>query len=58
LREGPTAPTILDYAASWSADLIAVPTAPRNGILAALRGSVSSQILDDARWPVLSLPAH
>jgi nucleotide-binding universal stress UspA family protein len=57
LREGPTAPTILDFAASWSADLIAVPTAPRNGIIAMLRGSVSSAILDDARWPVLSLPA-
>jgi nucleotide-binding universal stress UspA family protein len=58
LREGPTAPTILDFAASWSADLIAVPTAPRHGVIAALRGSVSSAILDDARWPVLSLPAH
>ncbi len=58
LREGPTAPTILDFAASWSTDLIAVPTAPRNGIIATLRGSVSSAILDDARWPVLSLPAQ
>ena len=58
LREGPTASTILDFAASWSANLIAVPTAPRNGIIATLRGSVSSAILDDARWPVLSLPAN
>lgn len=56
-REGVAAPSILNFARSWSADLIAMPTARRNGYLAALTGSVTSEILDDARWPVLSIPA-
>ena len=57
LREGPIAPTILEVAHRVSADLIAMPTAGRSGLLGALRGSVTAKIIDDARWPVLSIPA-
>ena len=57
LREGPIAPTILEVAQRVSADLIAMPTAGRSGLIGALRGSVTAKILDDARWPVLSIPA-
>ena len=34
-----------------------MPTAGKRGLLAAFRNSVSARILDDARWPVLSVPA-
>ena len=57
LREGPIAPTILEVAHRISADLIAMPTAGRSGLLGAMRGSVTAKIIDDARWPVLSIPA-
>ena len=58
LREGPVAETILSVARRYSADLIAMPTAKRSGVVAALRGSVTAAILDDAQWAVLSLPAR
>jgi nucleotide-binding universal stress UspA family protein len=57
LRDGPVAETILSVAQRISANLIAMPTAKRSGVVAALRGSVTAAILDDARWPVLSIPA-
>jgi nucleotide-binding universal stress UspA family protein len=57
LREGPVAETILSVARRVSADMIAIPTAKRNNVVAALRGGVTSAILDDARWAVLSVPA-
>jgi len=57
-REGDVATTILDVAQRIRADLIAMPTAGRQGMLAALRGSVTAKILEDARWPVLSTPVH
>lgn len=56
-REGGVTEAILEEARAWKADLIALPTGRRNGLFAALRGSVSSAILDDGRWPVLSVPA-
>lgn len=56
-RTGRVVPTILEEAQRGSADLIVLPTSHRSGVLAALRGSVSTAVLDDARWPVLSVPA-
>ena len=56
-REGPVAETILKTALHGSFDLIAMPTAGRHGLLDAFRGSVTAEILDAARWPVLSVPA-
>jgi nucleotide-binding universal stress UspA family protein len=57
LAQGPVAEAILRTAASFGADLIVMPTAGKRGLLAAFRNSVSAQILEDARWPVLSVPA-
>jgi len=57
LGQGPVAEAILRTAASFGADLIVMPTAGKRGLLAAFRNSVSAQILEDARWPVLSVPA-
>ena len=56
-ESGPVVETILDIAQRVSADVIAMPTAGRSGLLDALRGSVTAKILDDSRWPVLSVPA-
>ena len=57
IRQGPAAETILNAAWRERADLIAMPAGGRHGLLDALRGSVSAHILDDARWPALSMPA-
>jgi nucleotide-binding universal stress UspA family protein len=57
LAQGPVAETILKTAEATRADLIVMPTAGKRGLLAAFRNSVSAEILDDARWPVLSVPA-
>lgn len=56
-RDGSPVEAILGAAGSWRADLIAMPTAGRHGLLDAMRGSVTAKILDDARFPVLSMPA-
>jgi nucleotide-binding universal stress UspA family protein len=58
LAQGPVAATILQTARSFRADLIVMPTAGRRGLLAAFRNSVSAEVLDDPRWPVLSVPAQ
>ena len=57
LARGPVAEAILRAAQDFRADLIIMPTAGKRGLLAAFRDSVSARILDDARWPVLSVPA-
>ena len=57
LARGPVVEAILDGAKRFGADLIVMPTAGRRGVLAGFRDSVSARILDDARWPVLSVPA-
>jgi nucleotide-binding universal stress UspA family protein len=57
LTLGPVAEAVLTAAKRFGADLIVMPTAGKRGMLAAFRDSVSAKILDDARWPVLSVPA-
>jgi len=57
LAQGPVAEAILQAAQRFRADLIVMPTAGKRGLLAAFRNSVSARVLDDARWPVLSVPA-
>jgi nucleotide-binding universal stress UspA family protein len=57
LAQGPVAETILEAAHRFRADLIVMPTAGKRGLLSAFRNSVSAAVLDDARWPVLSVPA-
>jgi len=57
LAQGPVAEAILKAAQDFRADLIIMPTAGKRGLLAAFRNSVSARVLDDPRWPVLSVPA-
>ena len=57
LRKGPVVDTILEVAENLHAELIAMPTAGRHGLLDALRGSTTARVLDDARWPLLAIPA-
>jgi nucleotide-binding universal stress UspA family protein len=55
-RQGPVVDTILNFAAHLKADLIAMPTAGRHGLLDAVRGSTTARVLDDARWPLVAVP--
>ncbi len=57
LARGPVGQTILQTAKDFRADLIVMPTPGKRGLLAAFRNSVSAEVLDDPRWPVLSVPA-
>jgi nucleotide-binding universal stress UspA family protein len=56
IRKGPVVETILEVAENVHAELIAMPTAGRHGLLDALRGSTTARVLDDARWPLLAIP--
>jgi nucleotide-binding universal stress UspA family protein len=56
VRTGPVVETILGVARSSRADLIAMPTAGRHGLLDALRGSTTAAVLEDARWPLVTIP--
>lgn len=54
--EGPVAGTIL--AEAENADLVAMPTAGPHGILEALRGSTTEQVVRSSPQPVLALPTR
>jgi nucleotide-binding universal stress UspA family protein len=56
-KDGPVAQTILDAADEITADLIVMATEGRHGILDALRGSVTEQVVRRTRRPVLAVPA-
>jgi nucleotide-binding universal stress UspA family protein len=58
VRQGPLVETILEAARRMGVDVIAMPTAGRHGLIGALRSGVTARILDDARWPLLAIPAH
>lgn len=58
LRKGPVVETILDYAKEIKADLIAMPTRGRQGLLEALRGSTTERVLHEAPCPLLASPAR
>ncbi len=57
LTQGAVAPAIFKAAEAFHADLIIMPTEGKHGLLGPMRSSVSARVLEDARWPVLSLPA-
>jgi nucleotide-binding universal stress UspA family protein len=57
LAQGPVVDAILQTAQIFKADLIVMPTPGRRGLLSRFRNSVSAAILEDGRWPVLSVPA-
>jgi hypothetical protein len=55
-RQGPVVDTILKAAADLNADMIAMPTTGRHGLLDAVRGSTTARVLEDARWPLVAVP--
>jgi nucleotide-binding universal stress UspA family protein len=57
LAQGAVAPAIFKAAEDLRADLLIMPTAGKRGMLGPMRSSVSVRVLEDARWPVLSMPA-
>lgn len=57
LRQGPVIETILAYAKEIKADLIAMPTQGRRGLLDALRGTTTERVLHEAPCPVYAAPA-
>jgi nucleotide-binding universal stress UspA family protein len=57
LRRGPVVETILAYAKEIGADLIAMPTQGRRGLLDALRGTTTERVLHGAPCPLYAVPA-
>lgn len=58
LRDGNVVDEILTTARERSVDLIVMTTAGEEGILDALRGSVTEQVVRRSPCPVLAVPAH
>ena len=56
-RQGDIVSTIVSVAKEEQTDLIVMPTEGHQGLLDALRGSVTEQVLRDAPCPVLAVPA-
>ena len=56
VRQGDVVTSILSVAKELSADLIVMPTQGHQGILDALRGSITEQVLRRAQCPVLAIP--
>ncbi len=56
LRQGPVIETILAYARDIKADMIAMPTRGRTGLLDALRGSTTERALAESPVPLLAVP--
>jgi nucleotide-binding universal stress UspA family protein len=56
-KQGDVVDTILETANDFSADLIVMTTAGRDGFLDALRGSTTERVLRKANCPVLAVPA-
>ena len=57
VKQGPVVETILEVAEEIRADIIAMPTAGHEGVLDALRGSVTERVLHKAPCPILAIPA-
>lgn len=54
--DGPVVETIVTMAERVGADLVVMPTAGRHGLMDAMRGSTTSQILAQSACPVLAVP--
>jgi nucleotide-binding universal stress UspA family protein len=57
IKSGNVVEGILQAAADFGADLIAMATAGRHGVLDAIRGSTTERVLRHATCPVLAIPA-
>lgn len=56
VKRGEVVPTILAYAGECRADLIVMATDGRTGLLDALRGTTTEQVLRRAQCPLLAVP--
>ncbi len=56
--EGDVVPNILETASAQESDLIVMTTAGHHGVLDALRGSTTEQVLEHATCPVLAVPSE
>ena len=56
VRQGRVVDSIMKIAGELNVDAIAMPTAGRHGLLDAVRGSTTAQVLNDGRWPLLAVP--
>jgi nucleotide-binding universal stress UspA family protein len=56
LADGSVVPRIIQTAAEVEADLIVMSTRGHNGLLDALRGSTTEQVLRQAGRPLLAVP--
>ena len=56
VRKGPVVETIVSVADEIGADMVAMPTAGRQSLFDALRGSVTERVLREAPCPVLAVP--
>lgn len=57
LAHGDPVEAIVREAEEWRADLIAMPTAGHHGLMDAINGSTTEQVLRTAPCPVLAIPA-
>ncbi len=58
LREGPVAETIMEVAEIMQADIIAMSTHGRTGMLRILLGSVAEQVVHESKVPVMLIRPH
>jgi len=56
LAEGETAPSILNYAEEWNADLIVMGTHSHSVLEKLLMGTVASKVLEHTKIPVYMIP--
>lgn len=56
LRQGPVIETIMSYAQEIKADMIAMPTRGRRGLIDALRGSTTERALHETPVPLMAVP--
>jgi nucleotide-binding universal stress UspA family protein len=58
LRDGPVAETIMEVAEIMQADLIAMSTHGRTGMLRLLLGSVAEKVVHESKIPVMLIRPH
>lgn len=58
LREGPVAETIMEVAEIMQAEIIAMSTHGRTGVLRMLLGSVAEQVVHESKIPVMLIRPH
>jgi nucleotide-binding universal stress UspA family protein len=58
IRHGDVVSEIIQAANDWHVDMIMMTTAGHTGILGALRGSITREVLHQSPCPLLAIPSH